>query len=713
MMTVNVFLSLIFQAKIKGKGLISNGKIYTKLMTIISDDNENKLIKKFNNEIVPKEAYRKLDRYLSRFIRDGKGYPYELIKFDEFEKNIGDSQKINEYLRKAETVFREILDESKTEALVYMLLEIIRQDESIIKILYGYEFVDKEKLFGTYAHPKKICAEALLIGILYHVHKNPADSKSFELPELPEKLTFKAVHFSDFNSLNPDMPIRLTENISENARHQKSAVLRYQPEFKIDDEIIYELPESKNIFLYGTGGVGKTTVLLNQTNKNSICFYFPLYLYKAENRENFHSVSCWILLNILLKYHYQYEYQTYENCCANEGEENILKQLTELEKNFKIKPLNKPKYRILLDGFNEIPSDFQEEFISELEYACREWHNVKFIISGRIIPNYNFFDDFQKIKLCGVTDSELKKILSDFSTILLNENLEEILKLPIFLNMYLETNDEFETRGELIDGYIMHKAEFSGNTEKFLIKYVLPFIANKTFRIMLRQSISRAEVMEAADEAINYYLMNENVFQNYIAPENFNKNSLRESRNRTDWIKILLNTGFLETDISCPMFMHFTHQYYQEYFAARHIVNLIESAQTLYDYLSGKLPENIVQSGLFSQWYGSFGCAECDEIYRFIGEICENNFNSLIEMSRDFKGYFTAENVIRTLKILNDNIIRNIDFSELKMPLFMCDDVTFIDCNFRKCFIPWNINSDELNFENCDFSGAFFLIPYE
>ena len=87
MLSLNVLLSLIIQAKLKGKGIVPNGKIYTELMLCVSDFcSENEVLNCFNNENVRVEAYRKIDRFLSRFLRDGQGYPYELIRFDRLEK---------------------------------------------------------------------------------------------------------------------------------------------------------------------------------------------------------------------------------------------------------------------------------------------------------------------------------------------------------------------------------------------------------------------------------------------------------------------------------------------------------------------------------------------------------------------------------------------------------------------------------------------------
>ncbi len=244
------------------------------------------------------------------------------------------------YIAKMKKFCDMVLDENKIKRLVYTLLEIIRQDESITEILYDSEFIPKEKLFGSYAHPKKICVEALLLGLLYYTHKNHAESKKIELLNTPDRLKFHVIRFNDDKSLKLEMPIKLIENIHENAKRQKSEEMKYSLELQNGGEILTEIPDSGNVFLYGVGGAGKTTLLLNQINSdNSVNFYFPLYQYKKEIHENLQHESCWILLNILLKYHYQYEYQTYESCAACEGENVILQQLEELKNLLKPAPI--------------------------------------------------------------------------------------------------------------------------------------------------------------------------------------------------------------------------------------------------------------------------------------------------------------------------------------------------------------------------------------
>lgn len=107
--------------------------------------------------------------------------------------------------------------------------------------------------------------------------------------------------------------------------------------------------------------------LVKNSDDETVYFYFPLNQYRYDVHENFMPESFNILVNILLKYHYQYEYQTYESAAACEGEETILNQLTELLQLFKVNNIDLTlQYSLLLDGINEMPSALQESFVNEL-----------------------------------------------------------------------------------------------------------------------------------------------------------------------------------------------------------------------------------------------------------------------------------------------------------------------------------------------------------
>ena len=740
-LTLNVLLSLIIQSKVIGKGIIGNGKLYVKFMKIIADNDSTELsadkniLNKFNNEIVEKEAYHKLERFLSRFLKDGKGYPYKIIYFNRFESSIGNAFKVHDYLRKIELACDEIIDCTKLESFIYTLFEILRQDKSIKKILYGSEYISKDKLFGSYAHPKRICVEALIIGLLYHVHKKPAKSENIELLNAPERLTFHVVRFSDEKSLDLEMPIEFIENIQENAKRQKSEKMKYSLELHDEDKRITEISDSRNVFLYGVGGAGKSTLLLNQIcNETTINFYLPLYQYKKEIHENLQSENCWILLNILLKYHYQYEYPTYETCSACEGENVVLQQLTKLDWQLKDNPDNwKPRYVLLLDGLNEMSSELQKNFVVELSHIMNEWKNVRIIVTGRIVPKNDIFKNFYQVAVCGVTDSERDTVLSDFSGISSNKNLMNILKIPMFLNMYLdnqETNRTLNTRGEILDFYIMNwKSKSSERFEigiensliRFIVQYILPCVAKimldkyKSFRgILIGKTcyeITRGNLLKAIDKTFKIYILDEYVYQSYIAPKGFIKKYLLESREKVDFIELILdNIGLMKVSESNSYMLHFTHQYFRDYFAAKHILNLLDIIDRSYEDSSiEEQKESFKRFELNNIWF----FYDEIEIYQLIGEICGDYKNvpngiyspfwyrktimdRILDMYRNFgekqDSFFIVDNVISVMSASRNGVICNVDFSKLPLPDNVPCNIKFSQngndpCSFKNSII--------------------------
>lgn len=170
-LTLNVLLSLIIQCKITGKGLTGNGKLLVKLIEIIENgegtekSKEWNILKKFNDEENKPESYHKIDKLIGRFLPNGKNFPYDKFIFSRFENSIGSLKNYGFYLIQMKKFCNEVLDKSRYEQLVYTLLEIIRHDNSITNILYDSNYIPKERLFGNFAHTKKICIEALLLGL--------------------------------------------------------------------------------------------------------------------------------------------------------------------------------------------------------------------------------------------------------------------------------------------------------------------------------------------------------------------------------------------------------------------------------------------------------------------------------------------------------------------------------------------------------------------
>lgn len=676
-----------------------------KLLQIIADNkgkentHEKNILVCFNNDVNKSDSYHKIDKLIGRFLTQGRFYPYEKLSFTEFEKCIGDTEKIAGYLRKMQSACDEIIDSTKLNSLVYTLLAILRQDSSIKEILYGSEFISKDKLFGSYATPKRICVEALLLGLLYHVHKNPNEAEKTELFDVPARREFQAVRFSDKNSLDFELPIGLIENVCEGARHQKSAHLKYRPELLYENEQTEAIPKQGNVFIYGAGGAGKSTLLMNQIrNENTINFYLPLNQYRREIHEKIILGNCWILLNILLKYHYQYEYQTYESCAVCVGADIIMRQMALIDRELKADPDNlRPKYILLLDGMNEMPSALHEAFVNELKWIINEWKNVRVIVSGRIVPKYDLFDRFNHIELCGIQDSELRSILSDledFETVINDEKLIEILKMPLFLNIYLDnyqSENRFNTRGEILDSYIMNWKDdiLEGRVVKFIVQFLFPLICRRLNSNDLDNNmLTRAELLEDFDDAIELYINDEQVYQNMVASRKIKKESLLKSRERDDLIDLIINsTSFVEESYSKPHELHFTHQYYEDYFAAKHIMNVIEAVKIGYKKVYREDMDDYMRKyNLSEPWFNCFqGYPNENDSYRLLGEIsgdykniaCEDFdykwtlLDDFLWLARSFDIGFAIRNIIRTMTISRNKVICGVDFSEMSMPYLL------------------------------------------
>lgn len=223
--------------------------------------------------------------------------------------------------------------------------------------------------------------------------------------------------------------------------------------------------------------------------------------------------------------------------------------------------------------------------------------------------------------------------------------------------------------------------------------------------------------------------MNERIYQNYIAPQKINKKQIIRFRRNSDMVEAVLDQLCFMQLSSDTHRLCFIHQYYRDYFAAKHILNLIDAIDISYENHSEKRYEMLNESGLTDEWYGGYAWYyDMYDVYRLIGEICgdykniaSDNFvyhrtalDRLLDMVRDYETYRTSENIILTMSLVRNNIICGVDFSKMKLPLFMPSDICFskngLDPSyFRKSIVLGIAENEDENFLNCDFREALFF----
>lgn len=720
-LTLNVLLSLLIQAKRTGKGKIGNGRMLIMLLQVIADTThpelsaERSLLRVFSDEPVKSRAYQKIDKQLVKFIPTGKPYPYEKLGFKRFEDSIGNLQAYSCYLLSMHQCCEELLDPEKQESLVYTILELLRTDPAVTDILYGAKYLQKETLFGSPAHPKKICLAALLLGLLYQTHQKPNEcGDSVARMKVPHLLQFHLAYPSGnyrdrTESLNvlldPDAPVTLEYSICNTAEKLK----KQNDNKKFFPLDLYDrngnktnIPDFGHIILYGQGGIGKST-FLSQMKSDHTCFLMPLFQYRSCTIPAYQpNLSNWILLQILLKYHYQNCCCTYEACAAAEGADTVLRQLHELEHLLSGQPVNNlPNYMLMLDGINEVLPDERSALLDEIERISKEWRNVRLIVTGRNIPPVPFFHNFHPIEVGGITDDALDTILP------VNSAHRNLLKLPLFLNIYNAANQDgiLLNRACLIDAYVNRLIDTVHDRLKqpilrFLVMYVLPIAAN---RMAQRQQLfmERADFSDAINHAISIFVNDERIYQNVLYPQQMTKKSLPFGSERDELIDLIVSQICLvQIDSADPKILFFSHQYFRDFFAAKYIVNLLNALHTGYADMPEQLSVLFHKYSLGHLWYPE----ELIDIYRLIGELAGDDVNqaeedfiyqetildTVLDWSRQFDTFRVTENIIRTMAAVRNNVICGVNFSGTALPLYLLCNLKFSRngedaCDFMRC----------------------------
>ena len=425
---------------------------------------------------------------------------------------------------------------------------------------------------------------------------------------------------------------------------QELRILENRLFVKSEDKIISPknaCTENLRLLLVGDGGMGKTTSLFEYWGDKShkrICFLVELNKYSYEtvlpDSDGFSS----FILSYLVKSFNNDKYTDYKEILRKEQYIDQIRCLDEIFTE------TTAQYSIMLDGLNEMDNYGRERFIQELNHYSQKWKNVQFIVTSRKAYE-GILDDFVTYSFIGLSDKTKEVFLSkkytveEIELIKQNTQLWNILDVPLFINIFSgeKMSVGCQSRGEILDyfftshknselyseGTIQKHMPNSDEAEvrKFLIEYMLPFAANY-MDIEKLHTIRTINCIDAFNKCYDLYtendthiVINEKAFRNYRAliaseKEGFAANKL---------YKLLTdNLCYFAYTANGKEYLEFSHQYFRDYFAAKHILNILSYAQYInvnYSFNSSEIIKLITKYGLNYRW--------SDDVTLLIGDMTQ------------------------------------------------------------------------------------------
>lgn len=445
-----------------------------------------------------------------------------------------------------------------------------------------------------------------------------------------------------------------------------------------------------NLIIIGEGGIGKTTALFSYIKRcrkeNSATI--PLYVRLSDCST--YTDHEHMILNYLMN---SIGYAV--NGRVSESFKDILDEFSDETVN------EKPRYTLLLDGFNEITTmdmgEVRYSIAKEINTLLKNC-NVRVILTTRESDLYGLrISDFISVNATGIKKSDvgeyLRKNLSAdrLQETLANNELMQYLQIPLFLKMftYLENKSGYlpKTKGEIlyhfyngISNFYTEKKNISEKNDRrtslivyILLDFLLPhmgffMVENERFQI------EEDDFYVLMEDTRNY--ISSMIKCNPILKTQYNVHTLGHRKTVAlynefdiDDLLLLLTDGLRILYKDADGRIYFCHQYVRDYFSALFCVNgIVEVAnKSKIDYES--LSE--------IRW----GCLKWSK--EQVQMICEiMNANMVYEPEKNlgrainaFRGFtlvdmdyhFALSNIISTLSFLKKGDLSNYDFSSLDL----------------------------------------------
>lgn len=240
--------------------------------------------------------------------------------------------------------------------------------------------------------------------------------------------------------------------------------------------------ETRHIYLYGQGGMGKTTSLLKLMNEAyegkayDEASVVPLFVELSAapdtpGRLYQGGTSSFIRRSIYRQIRNDKSVKQVREAAVEELD-SVFTQPYETV----VAPLDQllsqdspnPQYLLLLDGLNELSTVQIEEdgptvaqmVQEEIRYLARNCSNVRLVLTGRSRERSLEEENFLPLELAGVSEYVIYQYLARKNCDLnRNQDLLEILQIPLFLIMYAELSakDGICTQGEILHRFFAHR----------------------------------------------------------------------------------------------------------------------------------------------------------------------------------------------------------------------------------------------------------------
>lgn len=300
--------------------------------------------------------------------------------------------------------------------------------------------------------------------------------------------------------------------------------------------------------------------------------------------------------------------------------------------------LENGRFLLLLDGYNEMFDcgtvknySILQGIRKEIAWISKNLPGISVMITSRDIPEYIELESFERCTITEISPFMIDNLLKrEGLRLLLSEEVQQLLTFPLYYKFFLSMERNFypQTKYQLFEmlhkrcyGQIAERKDLAGQDGYFFIYFVLIPHLGKEMEVCRTDVLTKGEIKFIFSKLISKKAYILRIYNNIFSEH---RSGIMLSDAFEDvWEFISRRFDFGETDI-CESKFRFSHQEFQEYFAAFSIAHDLISIPSAYielslsDYdLEFNLKSN-VQAMILSYLYDYFSLNDKILIYESI-----------------------------------------------------------------------------------------------